>query len=157
MVTPRSWNARAAHDRAPGRKGAAARGSLRHKISRGTSAGHPDAPIGLSNLGNVLRLRYIRVGEMANLDEAITLYRQAVMGTPEDHPDLAMYLSNLAEALRIRFARTGELADAGEAVDVGHRAVSAVPADHPRRPLHRLNLGTAMGPLIADRGRGGLG
>lgn len=35
MVTPRSWNARAAHDRAPGRKGAAATGSLRHKISRG--------------------------------------------------------------------------------------------------------------------------
>ena len=35
MVMPRSWNARAAHDRAPGRKGAAASGSLRHKISRG--------------------------------------------------------------------------------------------------------------------------
>jgi len=63
MVTPRSWNARAAHDRAPGRKGAAASGSLRHKIRRG--------------------LGYIVVEIQVSLNaSASTLWRCADLGGP---------------------------------------------------------------------------
>jgi tetratricopeptide (TPR) repeat protein len=78
------------------------------------------------------------------LDEAISLFREAVSDTPESHPDLPMFLSGLAYAALARFKRTGELADAGEAVDAGRRAVQSIPAGHPMRPQYLLCLGTAL-------------
>jgi hypothetical protein len=49
----------------------------------------------LNNLGTKLGCWYERTGEMADLEEAIKVARQAVDSIPNDHPDRAGRLNNL--------------------------------------------------------------
>ncbi|KAK4246224.1 CHAT domain-containing protein [Corynascus novoguineensis] len=63
----------------------------------------------------MLQCRYQRTGEMADLEEAIEMARQAVKSTPYDHPDRASYLGNLGNDLWHRYKQTGEMADLEEA------------------------------------------
>ena len=109
-----------------------------------TPADHPARATFLSNLGLALPARFERTGDLADLDAAIDVGRQAVAATPADHPDRARYLSNLGGALRIRFERTGDLADLDAAIDAGRQAVAATPADHPDRATYLSNLGRAL-------------
>ena len=45
-------------------------------------------------------VRYRRTGTMADLVEAISLYREAVEFQPSPHPDRSMSLNNLSNALQ---------------------------------------------------------
>jgi hypothetical protein len=49
----------------------------------------PDAPVAarLGNLGNALRLRFDLAGDLADLDEAISVLVDALVRTPLGHPD----------------------------------------------------------------------
>ena len=67
----------------------------------------PNLPTQLNNLGIGLRTRYTRTGQLADLEEAIQVYQQAVDRTPPDSPDLPVYLNNLGNGLSDRYARTG--------------------------------------------------
>ncbi|WP_285605674.1 CHAT domain-containing protein, partial [Actinokineospora globicatena] len=107
----------------------------------------PNLPRHLSNLGIALRARYERTGNVADLDTAIDVARQAVHATPIDHPNLPRHLSNLGIALRARYERTGNVADLDTAIDVARQAVHATPVDHPDRSGALLNLG---GTLLAN-------
>ena len=109
-----------------------------------TPAGHPDRAGSLSNLGAALAIRFARTGELADLDAAIDLLRQAVATAPPGHPGHAMCLSNLGGALRTRFARTGELADLDAAINAGRQAVAATLPGHPDRAMYLSNLGAAL-------------
>ncbi len=53
----------------------------------------------LRNLGSALQARFERVGELVDLDEAITLVRAALRVTPADHPKRALILINLCAVL----------------------------------------------------------
>ncbi|KAL2195348.1 CHAT domain-containing protein [Corynascus similis CBS 632.67] len=64
----------------------------------------------LNNLGVMLQCRYERTGEMADLEEAIEMARQAVESTPHDHPGRAACLHNLGIRLESRYKRTGDMA-----------------------------------------------
>ncbi|KAH8782658.1 TPR domain-containing protein [Diaporthe sp. PMI_573] len=72
-------------------------------------------PGGLDGIGAYLRNRYTRTGAVADLEEAITIARQAVEATPKDHPDRAGRLNNLGIRLGDRYTRTGAAADLEEA------------------------------------------
>ncbi len=112
----------------------------------------------LSNLGNALQARFERTGQLADLDEAITLFRDAVAATPVGHPERPGRLSNLGAALRTRFGRTGQLADLDQAITARQEAVAAIPADHPDRPVILSEpRGLAAGPVRAHRAAGGPG
>ena len=50
------------------------------------------------------------MGDLADLDAAITAGQQAVAATPGNHPDRPGRLSHLGVALRIRFERAGTCA-----------------------------------------------
>jgi tetratricopeptide (TPR) repeat protein len=69
----------------------------------------------LNNLGVFLESRYERVGDMADLEEAIQVARRAVALTPGDHSDLAVILNSLGNKLERRYKRTGDMADLEEA------------------------------------------
>jgi hypothetical protein len=69
--------------------------------------------------------RFELTGHSADLDEAITVGRDAVAATPADHLNRPMYLSNLSLALRVRFESIGQLTDLEEAITVGGEAVAA--------------------------------
>jgi hypothetical protein len=73
--------------------------------------GHPDQLKHLSSLGLSLRERYIRTGEMADLDLALQATQKAVENTPPNHRELARRLNNLVIQLGERYKRTGTITD----------------------------------------------
>jgi hypothetical protein len=85
-------------------------------------ADHPYRALCLSNLGNVLQTRFGHTSDLADLDRAVEVGKQAVAAIPADHPYRAGRLSNLGNALRIRFERTRVLADLDWAMEVSRGA-----------------------------------
>ncbi|MET7761580.1 CHAT domain-containing protein [Streptomyces sp. NPDC005393] len=105
---------------------------------------HPHRAMYLSSLGFALQSRYRRMGDPADLDEAVEVGRAAVRAAPETHPDQVRYLANLGFALQTRFSRAGETADLEEAVEVARAAVRAARDNHPGYAGSLCNLGTAL-------------
>ncbi|MEV4713951.1 CHAT domain-containing protein, partial [Micromonospora sp. NPDC049374] len=95
-------------------------------------------------LGMTLHARFGRTGADADLDEAVTVLRQALDATPADHAYRIGCLSNLGNALQVRFQHFGTGRDLDEAVTVLRQAADASPAGHPSRPLCLSNLGHAL-------------
>jgi hypothetical protein len=115
-----------------------------------TARRRPDAdlPMVIAAFG-----RFELIGHSADLDEAITVGRDAVAATPADHLNRPMYLSNLSLALRVRFESTGQLTDLEEAITVGGEAVAATPLDHTYRPGRLSDLGAALRALFKRTGQ----
>ena len=78
------------------------RSRLSSRPSALTPDGHPDKPAYLNNLGNSFQSRFERLGDIADLDEAITAQQQAVRLTPDGHPDKPAYLNNLGTSFHTR-------------------------------------------------------
>ena len=91
-----------------------------------------------NNLGVFLEARYERTGDMADLEEAIQVNRQAVASPPGDDPNLAPYHNNLGNKLMRRYHRTGDINDLDEAIQISERAV-ALTSDDPSKLAIRLN------------------
>ncbi|MEV4693554.1 hypothetical protein AB0K27_20925 [Micromonospora echinospora] len=98
----------------------------------------------LSNLSNVLRRRYERLGTLGDLDQAVRAARRAVDEASADDPAQAKYLSNLALALRMRYEHLGEPRDLDQAVENGRRAISSVTPDDSDRPMLLSNHSVAL-------------
>ena len=113
----------------------------------------PDLPSLLNNLGNGLRDRYARTGQLADLEEAIRVFQQAVQRTPPDSPDLPSLLNGLGNGLSDRYARTAQLADLEEAIRVFRQAVQRTPPDSPSLPMYLSNLGNGLRAHYARTGQ----
>jgi hypothetical protein len=98
----------------------------------------------LSNTGLVLRLRFIRSGELRDLEDAAAMGRDAIAAVPEGHPNWARHLSNLAFTLLTWYLATGNVSVLDEAVVVSRNAGAAVPNSHSRWPSYRFFLGFAL-------------
>ncbi len=109
-----------------------------------TATDDPQRPLHLSKLCVALQRRFDRTGAIEDLDQAITMGRQAVESIPADHPHRSTYLSNLGGALQRRFERTGLLENLDDAITVDRQAVESIPADHPHRPVCLSTLGVAL-------------
>ena len=87
----------------------------------------PDKPSRLANLGSTFATRFECLGQLSNLEDAISRQREAVDLTPRDHPQKPMFLTILALSFRNRFERLGELSDLEEAVSLfSHAACASV-------------------------------
>jgi hypothetical protein len=76
-------------------------------------------PMYLHNLANALAMMWLVGSDVAALDEALLVARQAVETTPEDHPDRLLHLANLAGLLLQSWdAGRGSLAQLAEAVNL---------------------------------------
>ena len=109
-----------------------------------TPEGSPNRARLLSNLGSALRIRFERMGELMDLDEAIRVGDAAVAATPDNSPRRAGRLSNLGIALRARFERTAQMKDLDEAVRVGTAALAATSGNRAQRAKVLSNLGLAL-------------
>ena len=90
----------------------------------------------LLGLGVALQTRFTRMGELADLDEAIRAGREGVASTPDGHPNRGNILTNLASLLQASFGRTGDLADLDEAIANYQEAVAVIARDDSdRAPL----------------------
>lgn len=120
--------ARAARSRLPG-----ADDELDAAITAGRAAVRGGGPahqrvLRLSNLGGALYARYIRDGDLDDLDEDIDRQREALRLVPTGHPEHPSLLSNLATALTERHEALGGRDDLSEALVLLEEAMAAGPA-----------------------------
>jgi hypothetical protein len=106
----------------------------------------------LSNLGNLLDMRFERTGSIDDPNRAVDVASSAVDAMPQDHPDRAAILNNLGNTLGRRFQQTGSIDDLNRAVDVASSAVDATPQDHPDRAGRLSNLGNWLGRRFKQTG-----
>jgi tetratricopeptide (TPR) repeat protein len=101
------------------------------------------SPTHLTNLGHKLHLWYQRTGDLAALDEACAVDRQALENTSPGDVDRDIRLVNLATSLRDRSKRSGELAELTESVGL-FRAALEVTQDGPRLGGRLVALAQAL-------------
>ncbi|KAI0042252.1 TPR-like protein [Auriscalpium vulgare] len=105
---------------------------------------HPDRSHGLTNFAVDLITHFEQLGELSDLQEAITLHRQALSLRPVGHSDRSLSLSNLANALGTYFEQLGKLPDLEEAILLHREALSLRPVGHPDHPASLNNLANAL-------------
>jgi hypothetical protein len=81
-----------------------------------------DAGIAHARLGNAIRSRYQRTGNIDDLAEAVHAMRQAVEIVPTDDPDYPVIASNLSAMLTLADNRETDESVHGEAVRIGRAA-----------------------------------
>jgi tetratricopeptide (TPR) repeat protein len=113
----------------------------------------PDRPMHLANLCSALRFAFTVTGDLAALNEAVSVGEQAVSAVPQGHPDQTMYLVNLGTIQRERFGATGRVQDLEDAIRCLRRAATAAAASDPfHRPLSRVQLARALRQRSASTG-----
>jgi hypothetical protein len=98
----------------------------------------------LHNLGNGLQCRYERLGDIADLQEAIQLDKQAIVAVPGDHPYMPWFLDALGSRHLPLHEQTREISDLNEGIKVARQAISLTPVDHPGRARRLGNLGAKL-------------
>lgn len=95
------------------------------------SSGDPRRTEYAANLVMALRGRYQRLGDPADLDDAIEIGRNAAQTEPVDDPRRGGLLSQLSSALRARYDHFGDGGDLDEAIKLGREAVGAASVHYP--------------------------
>ncbi|KAI0037284.1 hypothetical protein FA95DRAFT_208184, partial [Auriscalpium vulgare] len=107
--------------------------------------GHPKRSLSLTNLAATLSIHFDQLGEMADLEEAITLDREALHLRPVGHPGRSINLSNLAATMSTYFDQpVGQMADLEEAIKLFREALSLRPVGHPDRSGNLSNLAACL-------------
>jgi tetratricopeptide (TPR) repeat protein len=95
----------------------------------------------LNNCGLFLLRRFEQLGNLADLDGAVSSLQGAIDLTPEGHPAC---LDNLGISLLTRFKLFGTMADLDSAISSQQRAVDLAPEGHPNRTRCLDNLGNSL-------------
>jgi len=95
-------------------------------------------------LGQHLLGRYNNSGILAELEEAISTFRNANEHLPQNHPLKAACLNNLGISVVCRFEHLANPDDLDEAIMVKQQAVHLTPDDHPDKPAYLNNLGKSF-------------
>jgi hypothetical protein len=96
------------------------------------------------NLAFSLRERYEQTGDVALLNAATELDREALALQPPGHPDWAYSCSNLAVLLHERYKQTGDAALLDEAIELKREALDWRPPGHPGRAWSCVNLAVSL-------------
>ena len=83
---------------------------------------HPARRGYLRDFTNSLTSRVKRLGDLSDIDKAISIYQELIQLTPDGHLDRAIYLINLAQCYQNRFERLGNLSDIEDSILMGENA-----------------------------------
>jgi tetratricopeptide (TPR) repeat protein len=110
------------------------------------SAGQFDYPMRLLDLSSALYERYLRFGELADLDDAVLLARDAHRALPADiRPVMAPVMLSMQSVILLnRFVRLNTTADLDAAVATAQEAASLTPADANWRAETLTGLSSAL-------------
>ncbi|KZV76167.1 TPR-like protein [Peniophora sp. CONT] len=97
----------------------------------------------LGDLGCMLAARFLRLGNLDDIEEAISVQQLALERIPDDHDAKPRRLNDLAMSLGFRFERLGSLNDIAEAMTLIRRAIELLPDKHPDNTFALNNLGNA--------------
>ncbi|TFK22228.1 hypothetical protein FA15DRAFT_681771 [Coprinopsis marcescibilis] len=78
---------------------------------------HPNRSSSLNNLANALSTRFSKEGNIDDLDQCVSLYRESLDLMPAPHPSRSSCLNNLAVALCTRFEEMGNSEDLEECLE----------------------------------------
>ncbi|KAF8501303.1 CHAT domain-containing protein [Gautieria morchelliformis] len=128
-------------------------------------AQHPRRSSSLNNMAVALRTRsftgiasalvtrFEQSGRHEDLEEAISLHREALELRPAPHPLRSDSLNNIANALSTRFEQSGRHEDLEEAISLHREALGLLPAPHPLRSNSLNNVATALKTRFGRFGR----
>ncbi|KAJ7775593.1 CHAT domain-containing protein [Mycena maculata] len=126
-----------------------------HHPTNKTHVVHPDRPLYLSKLRELLSRRYLKTRNLKDLDEAIHIAQWTLKliseedppdKTPAGHPERRVYLIELSKLLGQRCIETTDLQDLDGAIHAVREALKLLsaedplkemPARHPGRQVHR--------------------
>ncbi len=111
---------------------------------RGVPVGLLGQACDISNLGVMLRSRYERTGQSADIDAAVIAGQRAVGLTRPGHRDRGRCQSNLAAALMNRYEAAGRADDLDMAITVGREALDALGPGDEFRTRCQSNLGVGL-------------
>ncbi len=127
--------------------------AMRRAIDDDAAAAAAELATTMSNLATALRLRFERVGDFADLEEAVRLSRSAVDTTHQNPIALGANLSTLGGVLRDRFERLRDPQDLDEAIATMRRVVDGTPPDHPMLRTYLSNLSNLLQTRFEHDGR----
>ncbi|RXW20705.1 hypothetical protein EST38_g5166 [Candolleomyces aberdarensis] len=104
----------------------------------------PGTPALILALANATWSRAIHTGSLAELKEAIVLYREGLRPESSPHPALSWSLSNLGGALLDCYRHNGTMSNLEEAISLLRQALSLRPAPHRDRFSSLSNLSNAL-------------
>jgi hypothetical protein len=104
-----------------------------------SQAGDAELAGRLNNLGGTWRLLYAADGDLADLEHAISNFRDAITAEDDDL-ERAAFESNLAAVLSDRYENTGQPADLEAAITSAEQAVRHAPPHDPDRVTYVGNL-----------------
>ncbi|KIM28574.1 hypothetical protein M408DRAFT_69298 [Serendipita vermifera MAFF 305830] len=97
-----------------------------------------------SDLGGALLQRFIRCGNIVDIDKAIALFQYAVKVTNDSDQDLPKWLNNLGNCHISRFDRYGKKEDMDEAIFIGKRSVALMRDGDPNKLVALGNVGSSL-------------
>ncbi|CAE6536514.1 unnamed protein product [Rhizoctonia solani] len=108
-----------------------------------TPDGHPDIPLGHTNLGISYNIRYRHLGELADLEKAIECHTRALALTPDGHPHMSHRYASLGISYNDRFQCLGELTNLDKSIECHTRVLELAPDNHPDMSGQHARLGLA--------------
>ncbi|KAG8992193.1 hypothetical protein FRB94_011911 [Tulasnella sp. JGI-2019a] len=106
----------------------------------------------LSNLANLLQVRFDRRGDQADLAEIIHRQKETLSLWPTGHALRLLCLNHLGNAFRTRFNLRGDITDLDENIRYHEEALAIRPVDHPDSASAFSKLGNAFKTRFDRRG-----
>ncbi|KAJ7844825.1 hypothetical protein B0H13DRAFT_2286274 [Mycena leptocephala] len=116
------------------------------------AAPHSDQGVSLNNLANAIQRRFQQRGDPNDIDEAITLHREALEIRAAPHPHRGSSLNNLANAVQTRFQQQGDPKDIDEAITLHREALEIYTAPDTHRSASLNNLADAVKTRFEQQG-----
>ncbi len=98
----------------------------------------------LNNSAAAYQHRYRAIGNLLDLDVALSCWQKLVSTLSHDSPYLPGLFSNLGNCLRDRHAHTGKLKDLEDSISYNEKAVQLALSNSPNMPLLLNNLGEGL-------------
>ncbi|KAJ7114992.1 CHAT domain-containing protein [Mycena epipterygia] len=114
--------------------------------------GHEQYTSVIRNFAVALHRRFDARHDPADMDNAISLYREALDLCPAPHSNCHGLLKNLAHLLQKRFQIRGDAEDLDNAIRLDLEALDLHPAPHPDHGKSLINLGLVLHKRFQTRG-----
>lgn len=105
---------------------------------------NPKKPLRHHSLCIALIARFDVLGDIADLESAISYYEKALSITPNGYPHKSALLHILSTALVKRFQRLDDVADIHRSVSTIEEAVRITMAEHPNRAALLIDFGNSL-------------
>ncbi|KAK0219674.1 CHAT domain-containing protein [Armillaria nabsnona] len=96
--------------------------------------------------------RFVQLGALPDVNQAISDLEEAVALTPDDHPDISSRLNNLGSAFLARYQALGNISDLNGAITNLELTIAITPANDARKPGRLSNLGSAYSSRFKQSG-----